>query len=338
MKRYLTLLASLFVVIGCAETSGGKAFLVPVPPPKAKSEEKIADLNGVAFSPKVDILFIVDDSGSMSSHQANLSANIGLFISELAKDQILDYHIGVITSDMSDARKSGRLQGFPSVVDKTTPGGLTTLQNTLIVGTYGSATEQLFMPVIAALTPPLVDGPNLGFYRPDAHLALIYITDTEDQSPVSVDYFLNFLERLKQGDKDKVLAYGVIVPAGARNCPRDDAPKNRLELALTELKAINFSLCDPDYGFKLAGLGANLAERVSSFIPLNQIPDVNTIRVTYGNQVIPNDTEKGWAYIPDRVGLKLGRGLILSEQPEGTQLQVDFVPADNPLNKKSKKK
>ncbi|HEY6005326.1 MAG TPA: hypothetical protein VIV57_20770 [Anaeromyxobacter sp.] len=52
---------------------------------------------------KTDILFVIDDSGSMSQEQANLSANLGAFIDRLATLPIQDdYQIGVTTTDVDD--------------------------------------------------------------------------------------------------------------------------------------------------------------------------------------------------------------------------------------------
>ncbi len=48
---------------------------------------------------KTDILFVIDDSGSMSEEQANLSSNLGAFIDRLAALPIQDdYQIGVTTT------------------------------------------------------------------------------------------------------------------------------------------------------------------------------------------------------------------------------------------------
>lgn len=52
---------------------------------------------------KTDILFVIDDSGSMAQNQANLSANLGVFIDRLATLPIQDdYQIGVATTDVED--------------------------------------------------------------------------------------------------------------------------------------------------------------------------------------------------------------------------------------------
>lgn len=52
---------------------------------------------------KTDILFVIDDSGSMADEQDNLSANLGAFIDRLATLPIQDdYQIAVTTTDVDD--------------------------------------------------------------------------------------------------------------------------------------------------------------------------------------------------------------------------------------------
>ena len=53
--------------------------------PAVTTGEKISD-NGVeVFDPSVDILFVIDNSGSMQPHQANLSNNVNRFIQSFVK-------------------------------------------------------------------------------------------------------------------------------------------------------------------------------------------------------------------------------------------------------------
>lgn len=56
---------------------------------------------------KVDILFVDDNSGSMSFEQNNIAARFSSFISALDAKQI-DYRIGVVTTDVSDANNPPR--------------------------------------------------------------------------------------------------------------------------------------------------------------------------------------------------------------------------------------
>lgn len=311
-------------LVACSDASNK---LLPKPKPVDKVKDKPEDI--MVFNPQVDILFVVDDSGSMYTHQANLATNVHQFTAEIVQYQILDYHIGVITSDMASYYRGGRLVGNPRYVDKTTPDASSVLARNLLVGDNGDWNEKMFDPVVAALSDPLLNGFNAGFYRPNAHLALVFITDTEDQSNITTDRFFDFILNLKQRDLDQLSAYAAIVPSHVTDCKREastDYP-HRIEDILQRLKGISFSLCDPDFGYKLSSIGSNIRDRVASFIPLNRVPVVDTIEVKYGSQIIPQDSLKGWSYNPARVGLNLGPELKLEPEPDGTQMEVTFIPA-----------
>jgi len=58
----------------------------------------------------VDVLMVVDNSGSMAEEQAKLAANFQSFI-QFFQDVESDYRIGVITTDMYDEGHQGRLRG-----------------------------------------------------------------------------------------------------------------------------------------------------------------------------------------------------------------------------------
>lgn len=324
ISRSIGVLCGLLLVAAC--TPPTSKFLIPRPDPTQKVKDSHGDIK-LIFKPTVDILFVIDDSGSMGAHQLNLSANIDLFTNGLGKTQILDYHIGVTTTDFR-GRLSGALKGSPLVVDKNTPDGLIRLRSNLLVGTSGDGTESVFKPTIDALSEPNLSGANKGFYRQDAYLALVYVTDAHDQSNMQASDVYNFLMNLKEWDRERIITYGVIVPSGEDNCDRDeDRTPITTEEFLHITKGISFSLCDPDFGKRLAEIGDDLVQKVGMFIPLKQIPVVSTIQVKYGTQIIDEDVKAGWSYDPGRVGIYLGQEIDLQPQPPGTELEVTFVPA-----------
>ena len=322
-------ICSAAVVVSCSATDPK---LVPLP---AKKEEKIVNTGEkFNFNPKVDILFVVDDSGSMESKQANLIHNIQLFTAGLAANQIMDYHIGVLTSSYQDFQKGakggdGLLVGPPYYVDRQTPNALQALSENLHVGTSGSGTEKFFAPVMAALSQPLVTGANAGFYRDDAHLAVIFITDANDQSPnVSAQDFYDFLVGLKHGDKAKIISYGIIIPSTDTVCDRSsEDPPVKTEEYMRIAGGTVFGLCDIDYGQKLAGLAIDLGKRVGRIMYLSRAPDVSTIVVTYGSATLPNDPKTGWIFDPLKNALIFGTEIDWKSQPIGSQVEVNFTAA-----------
>ncbi|MBK7843552.1 MAG: hypothetical protein IPJ71_07620 [Bdellovibrionales bacterium] len=313
------------VVSGCSPPAN--EFLIPRPDPAVEVKNRIGDIK-LIFKPQVDILFVVDSSGSMSTHQRNLSSNIDLFTKGLSRTQILDYHIGVTTTDF-EYGDAGVLQGTPNFVERSTPDGLVRLGNNLLVGTSGSGTESVFYPTLLALSEPNLSGANRSFYRSQAFLALVFVTDAADQSSMRADALYQFLMNLKSWDKDKLITYGVIVPSADDICQRDDPAMKPLSIEefLHMTKGLSFSLCAPDFGDRLGAIGDDLVKKVGMFIPLKQLPVVSTIRIRYGKQDIPEDLKRGWSYDPERVGINLGAGIELEEQSPGTDLEIGFIPA-----------
>lgn len=318
---FLSLVASL----GCNKTGTSvfNGYLAPnVPKDKPVSDES------EVYDPRVDVLFVVDNSGSMQEHQRNLANNINLFLNEFLKGGTLDYHVGVITTD------DGRLRGYPPFVDSQTPSAAAVLGSALKPGTNGSAQEKMFDPIYWALSPPLSTSYNSGFLRDGAYLAVIFISDAEDQSDMMDEVSLmNFLVQLKGGMKNKILAYGVIVPTATSfpRCARDEykTPVRTERFLADSISAPNniMELCAPDFGMKLAGLGSDLVKSISKVILLKHAPVLNTIRVTYGTQMIPQDYRTGWTYDAWRNAIVLGEEIAWSKQPKGTKVEVTFTPA-----------
>jgi hypothetical protein len=161
---------------------------------------------------KVDILWVIQNSGSMASHQAQLAQNFTSFISFLlAADPPIDFHIGVVTQDTDNPQESGKLHGFNSTPAGAfigcTPtsfadGGFQTVCNTQpaggdpsssvetaftqmsAVGIQGSPVQRGLYASYLALNRPenLDNGSGVGFVRNDAALYVVYVGSEDDLS------------------------------------------------------------------------------------------------------------------------------------------------------------
>jgi len=167
----------------------------------------------------VDLLFVIDDSGSMQDKQQNLKDNFPNFIDVLNSIQggLPDVHIGVVTSDMgmkgedvatpgspvgqigqggcANTGKDGKLQVLGGaqvtgsfISDIKLPDGSrqTNYQGDLAT-TFGQmaqvgATGCGFEQHLAAMRRGLENPANAGFLRPDAFLAVIFLADEDDCS------------------------------------------------------------------------------------------------------------------------------------------------------------
>jgi hypothetical protein len=156
----------------------------------------------------MDIVFVVDDSGSMAEEQGSLATNFPQFAAvldsyEVAPGQLLDYRVALTTTGRT-ITTTLELPGFPPVpitevgdngafrntcgspkrwIDRTDGNLSQTLSCRANVGTSGpgSAEMSLYMPMMA-LSDRITDGTNAGFLRDDALLALVMISDEDDCS------------------------------------------------------------------------------------------------------------------------------------------------------------
>ncbi len=156
----------------------------------------------------VDIVFVIDNSGSMQEEQANLARNFPVFMDELAGLQGADFQIASVSSDLGAGTGSdngclaagGDRGVFCSVrgndfcarcgVDVTrgrflrtvNPNYAGNIRNVFTCmstfGTAGCGFEHSIGALRAALTAP----ENAGFLRPDAYLAFVIMTDEDDCS------------------------------------------------------------------------------------------------------------------------------------------------------------
>ncbi len=155
--------------------------------------------------PSVDILFVIDNSGSMADNQDSLIASFPGFVTGVQQQLAgaKSYHIGVVTSDYySD---NGACWDLGSLITKTggpesskaTCGPFTSGGNYLDdtepglggkfacigkVGAGGGNDEKPIRSLLNALKPEM-NAPgecNAGFARPDSLLVIVIITDEDD--------------------------------------------------------------------------------------------------------------------------------------------------------------
>lgn len=237
--------------------------------------------------PQIDILFDVDDSCSMSNDQSNLANNFNSFVRWASTLQV-DFHIGVITTDATRGR--GCLRGTPKFLTPQTPSLTTVFARNVRVGTSGSASERGLETSRQALTAPALTGCNNGFYRQNASLSIVYISDEPDQSPQAVNFYINFLRSLKGvRNPDKIRASAIGPPltsCRSRGC--------RYEAVTKQLRGIYASITSANWGATLSNLGAVTFGYRTQFF-LSRPADPKTIQVKVNGKVIPQGAT-GWTY------------------------------------------
>jgi hypothetical protein len=201
------------------KTDSGQTFQAPAAQCPAGTTPRVV----ATYTPvKLDLLFMIDDSPSMSEEQANLARNFPRLIDALKKlpAGFPDLHLGVVSSDMGAgaatmAGACGNSLGDRGVLQVRGGCGLDPSKGRYLVsqnggtqnnfdgdiadvfaclaelGTNGCGFEHQLQSVRMALSGFVAD--NSGFLRSDAHLAVVYITDEDDCSaPANTTLFEDF--------------------------------------------------------------------------------------------------------------------------------------------------
>ncbi len=259
-----------------------------------------------SYNPAVDILFIIDDSGSMSSYQDRLAINAGLFMDTFLDAPFVDYHIGV-TSSSADFFNAGskapngklhQVQGL-RFVTRETKDAQGILSDMLNLGISGSGAEKFLSIPQLTFSESALKGANKGFLRDNAHLLIFVLTDTHDQSDVTPQETFDFLAKLKKNDLSKLHFVAAGVSITKSDCDSEAGGKYPSKIyALADLfqgRGHRFNICKSNYGEDLAEVATSIVQAVSTIF-LDSLPDVRTIQVKYGDQVIPNQEIGGWVY------------------------------------------
>lgn len=317
LKTMISILAT-FILSACASENPDRQ----APPEDAIDFITVEGQKSAHLTdPKVNILFVVDNSGSMQSYQDKMAKNMKLFSDRFFKNNRIDYRIGVVpiydskylndqTKYRSGFRKMNALaelvplkgldpqdQQNQLYITRQTINPQKVLQETVVIGTqWGPEAEESFSPVLAIANEKINLEKNQNFYQEDAHLAIVFLTDADDVTPgLSGEDFYRQLIQLKHGDRSKILIAAALpnLNNSSSDCKKDGGgPVQAFPALLAVSGAIYADLCSENFGARLADFGKYLVQRVASEkIALNFTPDIETLEVSYG-QVGSNESER----------------------------------------------
>ena len=175
----------------------------------------------------VDVLLVVDDSGSMADKQRALGETASFFFS-FALSNSVDWRLAVTTTD-DNPSVQGHFRATDAGVRVLTAstgdyaGGFAAMVQ---AGTSGSFTERAFAAAVRALTPPLSSTVNSGFLRQGAGLAVVTLSDAPDQSPLDIDAYSDQLTRLhgwRARNAFSVSAFRPLAASAPTTCSYDGA-------------------------------------------------------------------------------------------------------------------
>ena len=198
---------------------------------------------------EVDILWIIDDSGSMCEEQVRLNQSFSDFMAS-ANIWNSDYHMGSVSVNVVIEKVLGRLnrgdvQVSPRYMTKTNGGSFLQLTNYGCDGGSDPQESGLQAAQVALSAPLATDtgiackvdidctgdlnicpdpakcayscvegecgGFNAGFLRENAQLELVVLSDEEDQSPGGLPFYIDFMKNIKGWYNTDMMHFNSIV-------------------------------------------------------------------------------------------------------------------------------
>jgi hypothetical protein len=285
-------------------------------------------------TPKVDILFVIDNTGSMGNKQDNLRNNINA-IANYATMLMADYQIGVVVFDDS------KLRGSPKIIRPTDTNPVAEFDANANVGTNGGS-EAGLDAAYHALSDPILSSDNAGFVRPDASLLVVLIGDEDDQSDQSVNFYVSFFYSIKGARNTNLFHFSAIVgdlPNGCTANGGGDAAPRYLEV-VSRTGGVSGSICDSSYANSLTAIGTQAFATRSQFFLTRQVDTTQPMSVhTYaseaacdadpnatGGTLVPVDPNTGYTYDSQTNSINFGPQAV---PPRGACIKVKYKAACN---------
>lgn len=283
------------------------------------------------YNTEVEILWVIDSSGSMAKHQGLLADQAGLFLDALNQTE-LNYQIGVTTMDMSGSGARGRFlyqAGTPGILKPTTSNLLPLFQARLRAGETGSMLERGQEAMKAALELNSAAGSsNAGFLRPNSLLVVIFLSNEEDKS-VEADY-ATYLDQIRpplpSGERSWIAHFMGVMPNDA-NCKTSEwnfSSSGQRYIKLVESSGgVSESICDADLRRALTNVKARILEVITEF-PLEGKPSVASLEVWIDGVKIAQETTNGWSYNSATNAIRFHGAAV---PKPGAMIKVKFDPA-----------
>lgn len=294
---------------------------------------------------KVDILWVVDNSGSMQTSQTNLANNFNSFINNFSNKN-LDYQIAVTGTD---AWRGGSYSLFSdnsghSIITPETTNLVNSFISNVTLGVSGTGDERAFQ----SLQTSIDDTNNAGFLRDDSFLAVVIISDEDDFSHDDSYFIGNNTHPALHSPNDYVTYLdNATNSSGATRRYNvsamaiwDEACRDQLNLSwngriigtrygqlVDATDGIKGSLCG-DFASELENISDKIVSLATQFY-LSRVPKVSTIKVIVDGTVVPvaaenpGPTTGGWTYDANANSIVFSGDHIPAQ---GSQIDITYDP------------
>ena len=217
----------------------------------------------------VDILWVVDNSGSMKNEQNALAFNFETFINQFVQNEA-DFQMAIITTD-GRANKSGK--PVPGSLEELTDekaqedqtNFIQNYQDMIRVGTKGSGIEQGIKTSL-----DFFQSHQESFLRPDAYFVVVYVSDEEDQSPENIQEAFDTLSSWKPSE-GLFKAYAIVNHSQPLSQNNYHVNGHERYTEMTKLSSGVSSDINKDFYDTLLGISDNLNRLLTNY-PLSETP------------------------------------------------------------------
>ena len=236
----------------------------------------------------VDIVFLVDQSGSMNENEADFRNGIPPFMDEL--QNATDWQLILVNQD--NGCNTGGL------LDASVPDADQIFVDNVFNSTSISKTEKLLSLADTALGRTGPGGCNDGALRPDAQLHIIVASDEKDQSSNTWSHWVSQYEGYVASPDHVTVSAIVDIHKNCGLGGNTDGPGGYINAADYTGGSV-IDICQAGWGHQLTDIAGNIAEGVGIYT-LTEPADASTIVVVVGG-VVATD----WTYDPSTNSLTI---------------------------------
>lgn len=304
----------------------------PTPPPNTPGPSPMAGVDNfappaVVSTKKLDIVLIVDNSGSMADNQARLISALDDFIDGFALTGA-DWRISLLSTDVSNGfggncyssyaapKAAGnwlsKYAGVPWLGCNSSGCNVADLNDAIAkfkanvaLGTCGSGDERGIDSLMLATDAAHLMGANSGFFRADSYKAVFVISDEnhgnlDGVGASSLNLISNSIARMQSLGTG---GYGFYFVNDMTATPANNTDGNGInEYPAFYLKMANdtgslmLDIKAPDWEDQLIQVGASIITQAQKEFKLSRVPIANSIVVKIDNVVVMQDAANGWQY------------------------------------------
>lgn len=309
--KFVILFLFSFAIYSCGNKSS--EYVHHYDPPRKQTFDVKKPLKNLDIEGNIDILWVIDNSGSMGGIQSNVIKNSKIFMDQFVRQNFINWKMGVISTDRGDTPRIGFKKDLNSSMvnpsDQSSYAHVVKLFQDAVrdLGTNGDPAEYTFYNVLRHISNYNGPNSNIPFLRAKSHLAVIMVTDEKEQSQKDFGSqyealtFLNTLSAYVNPDKT-IRFYGAFDFDDLKDCNQGwgQYQNSAFKQIIDHTGGFHISACVPDFGTKLVEIGKDIASMISlPSLLLEQRPKAHTIRVWYEKlELKPGRPENGgyWYY------------------------------------------